>query len=445
MAILSNTSGLSYGSHTLVQVECDVKLSKGCSDIYEIAYKDTLLGAAKNNGKIVCQDCAHSSNSAGTSSDKQYLDGLLSTIDTEAKAYLLGWIANDFTVVDSVKGLITIKGDESSINKLFDIVRGADRQGVSMITIESSAMVADILKHLQIENGTRADSKLPQFGSSSSSLTLSFVRGFFDAAGDASIKRVKGVAPRAVVTSSSHSMLKAIGQAVDVPYALGDDANSIEWSGLNALDFLAKLYDGSTYYNLRNYNTYMDLCVWCPTSGGAQSAGRDDDPTFVITRTSKDAVIPSKSRASDSGYDLTIIKTVKAFGPVTTLYDTGIKVRPPIGYYMDVVPRSSLSKSGYMLANSVGIIDRAYTGSIMIALVKVDPAAPDIQLPFCGFQMIPRPIVHFQVVEVTGDMFEDTGRGAGGFGSTEEKILKKQCLENNNNTVPDLKSTTTNK
>jgi dUTPase len=34
-----------------------------------------------------------------------------------------------------------------------------------------------------------------------------------------------------------------------------------------------------------------------------------------------------------------------------------------------------------MMANSIGIIDPGYIGSIMIALTKVDESAPDIQLP----------------------------------------------------------------
>lgn len=48
------------------------------------------------------------------------------------------------------------------------------------------------------------------------------------------------------------------------------------------------------------------------------------------------------------------------------------------GYYLQVFPRSSLSKSGYALANSVGIIDENYTGNIFIALTKTEPFAREL-------------------------------------------------------------------
>jgi dUTP pyrophosphatase len=118
---------------------------------------------------------------------------------------------------------------------------------------------------------------------------------------------------------------------------------------------------------------------------------------------------------SDSGYDLTIIRRVKQHGLVE-FFDTGIKVQPAFGWYFDVVARSSLSKTGYMMANSVGVIDRTYTGTIIIALMRVDRDAPELELPARIAQMIPRPIVHAQIVEV--DSLDESERGAGGFGST---------------------------
>ena len=69
-----------------------------------------------------------------------------------------------------------------------------------------------------------------------------------------------------------------------------------------------------------------------------------------------------------------------------------------------------------MLANSVGVIDRAYTGEILVPLIKLDPNAPDLALPARIVQIIPRPIIAAEIVEV--DDFDTTLRGDGGFGST---------------------------
>jgi len=109
------------------------------------------------------------------------------------------------------------------------------------------------------------------------------------------------------------------------------------------------------------------------------------------------------------------VAELKRVGP-TILYGTGISAEPPQGYYLDVVPRSSIIKLGYTISNSVGIIDRAYRGEIMVPLVKLDPSVPDLALPARVAQLIPRPIVHFPLIEV--ESLSHTHRGAGGFGSS---------------------------
>lgn len=69
------------------------------------------------------------------------------------------------------------------------------------------------------------------------------------------------------------------------------------------------------------------------------------------------------------------------------------------------------------MANSVGIIDPSYNGNLLVALVKVDPEAPEVTFPFRCCQLIFRQQVHVNVNEVD-TMFDATERGAGGFGST---------------------------
>ena len=134
-----------------------------------------------------------------------------------------------------------------------------------------------------------------------------------------------------------------------------------------------------------------------------------------------DAVLPSKAYPNDAGYDLTLIKISKDMSrnrQTIIMFDTCIGVCPPDGYYTEVVPRSSLSKTGYMLANSVGIIDASYRGSIKVVLTG-DTSLPDLELPFKGFQLILRKLED-AVVEEVNDL-DTTARGDGGFGSTDTK------------------------
>jgi dUTP pyrophosphatase len=144
-------------------------------------------------------------------------------------------------------------------------------------------------------------------------------------------------------------------------------------------------------------------------------------PAMQIWRTDPSAVLPSKCNASDVGFDLTIIKEHKIVREgCVIMYDTGIKLQVPSGYYVEVVPRSSLSKTGWVLANSIGIIDNTYTGNILVALARIDAYAEQIVMPFKGFQLIIReqcfPIIH----DMTGEeqLIPVTVRGGGGFGST---------------------------
>lgn len=138
--------------------------------------------------------------------------------------------------------------------------------------------------------------------------------------------------------------------------------------------------------------------------------------SLKFVRKNTEAVVPSRAHPSDVGLDLVAIKKHKVFPNGVVLYDTGIAVSPPKGYFVEIVPRSSISKSGWMLANSVGTIDPSYTGNLYIALVRVDDNSPEPQLPFCLCQMVLRKAEYFDVEEVT--VLHDTDRGDGGFGST---------------------------
>lgn len=141
-------------------------------------------------------------------------------------------------------------------------------------------------------------------------------------------------------------------------------------------------------------------------------------PALGVYRVIPEAVLPKRKRTTDAGFDLVIISVSKQLDDQTTLYDTGIVVQPEHGCYVEVVPRSSLSSSGYMMANSPGIIDAGYRGSIKVALKKLDPKAADLQLPCRVAQMIPRQSSTFSVFELTKDQVHLTERGAKGFGSS---------------------------
>lgn len=145
---------------------------------------------------------------------------------------------------------------------------------------------------------------------------------------------------------------------------------------------------------------------------------KDQTNVIGVKKCHESAVTPTKAHPSDIGYDLTAVDVFKTLNDQTTLFETHLVVVPPEGYYLEILPRSSLSKTGYVLANSVGTIDPSYRGTLKIALTKVVPTVNDIELPFTRCQLVLRKAECSDIIEV--DDVNETVRGSGGFGSTDK-------------------------
>ena len=99
------------------------------------------------------------------------------------------------------------------------------------------------------------------------------------------------------------------------------------------------------------------------------------------------------------------------------LVKTGLFVEIPIGYEIQVRPRSGLAfKKGITVLNSPGTIDADYRGEIGVLLVNLSSEPFDIedgeriaQLVLASHEQ-----ASWQEVEILGD----SDRGQGGFGST---------------------------
>ena len=89
--------------------------------------------------------------------------------------------------------------------------------------------------------------------------------------------------------------------------------------------------------------------------------------------------------------------------------------KEPTGFYL--YPRSSISKTPLLMANSVGIIDSGYRGNIIAALRNLDPINSYVISKHQRIVQICAPdLSPFKIVFV--DELDETSRGEGGFGST---------------------------
>jgi dUTP pyrophosphatase len=132
-------------------------------------------------------------------------------------------------------------------------------------------------------------------------------------------------------------------------------------------------------------------------------------------------LLPRKIHLEDTGIDLAICEKIEQFNENTICYDTGIHFKIPPGYWLLLTARSSLGKSGYMLSNSVGIIDNGYRGSIKVCLTKIDSSSPELTLPCYCIQIILMELRNMELRNIIphSTILEETSRSQGGFGSTD--------------------------
>ena len=118
----------------------------------------------------------------------------------------------------------------------------------------------------------------------------------------------------------------------------------------------------------------------------------------------------------DSGFDLYAVEDIEIHPRKTAKIPLGIACKPKEshGYYL--YPRSSISKTPFRLANSIGIIDSGYRGEIC---AMVDNTSDEIQYIKKGdklFQLCSPDLRPFEIEFV--EELDETLRGSGGFGST---------------------------
>jgi deoxyuridine 5'-triphosphate nucleotidohydrolase len=326
-------------------------------------------------------------------------DNYLKTIDNNEKAYCLGFFSyiNDMHTKYSKNCYeltnIDIKTDDKLLRyfeNIVDIMYDDLSCSISMNIINANTL--DYIK-----------TNINNFDNFSDKYKCEFIRGVYEynylsndnnETNDILIKKAGFL--------DETKVIEKIADYLNVPYIYTAENEETYYQvkyGCSTVDFLGLIYNNinnECSVNYCNYNTTIPRCG--------------------VIKTDENAVIPSKKNWSDAGFDLSIIKKLEDFNTKTSLYDTGIKIQLDFGYYAEIVPRSSMSKTGYILANSIGIIDNSYRGNLMIALTKIADDAIEIKYPFKCCQLIIKKQVNINLEEVSS--VDATKRNIGGFGST---------------------------
>ncbi len=128
-------------------------------------------------------------------------------------------------------------------------------------------------------------------------------------------------------------------------------------------------------------------------------------------------LFPAKAHSDDAAYDLRSRTDMELPVGKSVLVPTGVYIELPPDFEAQIRPRSGLAlKHNLTLTNSPGTIDAGYRGEIgVIALNLGDRPFPVRR----GDRIAQMVICRLPEVElVAAEALSETGRGAGGFGST---------------------------
>ncbi len=139
----------------------------------------------------------------------------------------------------------------------------------------------------------------------------------------------------------------------------------------------------------------------------------------LITRLPHGAGLPLPSRATPGAAGMDIVSAVETAiaAGARGLVPTGLCIAVPLGYEVQLRPRSGLAlKHGVTLPNTPATIDSDYRGELQVILINHGTEPFVIHRGDRIAQLLVQkvePVVFREVVKLP-----ESGRGAGGFGST---------------------------
>lgn len=133
----------------------------------------------------------------------------------------------------------------------------------------------------------------------------------------------------------------------------------------------------------------------------------------------KSVILPKYETIGSAGVDVraNIEEAITLNSLERVLIPTGIKMEIPLGYEVQVRPRSGLAiKHGITMLNSPGTIDSDYRGEIKVIVVNLSKESYVIQPNERIAQLVLNKVEQIEFVEV--EILDETERGEGGFGHT---------------------------
>jgi dUTP diphosphatase len=127
--------------------------------------------------------------------------------------------------------------------------------------------------------------------------------------------------------------------------------------------------------------------------------------------------LPSYASAHAAGLDVVAAESLTLAPGARHAVATGFAVAIPEGFEVQVRPRSGLAlKHGITCLNTPGTIDSDYRGEVKVILANLGDSPFEVVRGERIAQLVPAPVQRARFEEAAN--LDETGRGAGGFGST---------------------------
>lgn len=156
-----------------------------------------------------------------------------------------------------------------------------------------------------------------------------------------------------------------------------------------------------------------------PANGGASG----NFPPILLLRLPNGQGLAPPAYASEGAAGADLRAAIAETAEITlnprerALVPTGFALQLPAGYEAQVRPRSGLAiRHGVTVLNSPGTIDADYRGEVQVILINLGSEPFTLRRGDRIAQLVVAPVSRAVFAEV--ESLDETGRGAGGFGST---------------------------
>ena len=147
------------------------------------------------------------------------------------------------------------------------------------------------------------------------------------------------------------------------------------------------------------------------------------NPIVPVTRLPHNADLPLPAYETDGAAGMDLRAAVADDAPLVlkpgarAMVPTGLAFAVPRGFEAQVRPRSGLAaKAGVTCLNTPGTVDSDYRGEVKVILINLGEEDFTIRRGDRIAQLVIAPFARASWSEV--ESLDETGRGAGGFGST---------------------------